>query len=117
MQDYIIIAESGWIPEIRRSAVKGERIGYQHPFFRTLVKYSETPGLLTAESAALQEQEDRQTREPDMESESGIKKPQKALSAIEVDELRKMGRDANIKNWHTMKPETLIRKLEELNHD
>ncbi len=117
MQDYIIIAESGWVPEIRRSVVKGERIGYQHPFFRTLVKYSETPDLLTVESAALQQQEARQTGEPDIISGHEIKTPQKPLSAIEVDELRKMGRDANIKNWHTMKPGTLIRKLEELNHD
>ena len=105
---YLVIAQSGFVPELNLSVVAGQRIAIGHPFARTLIPYSTTPDLLNVAPT---------TETPAEEQKQILPPPANPVtfSKEEIDDLRKLAKEAHIKNYHTMKPETLLARLEELN--
>ena len=106
--EYIIIAESGYIPELKISVQKDQRIKIGHPYAKVLLPYSTTPHLL--EELALQSS--GKSQEAPESTGKNV-----SLSQKEEEELRKMAKEAGIKQWKNMKIENIIKKLEDLNNE
>lgn len=108
--NFLVIAHSGFVPELNISVTAGQTIPIGHPFARTLIPYSTTPDLLKVPEEEIpprQKAEQKQTSAPPAGPVT--------FTAQEIDELRKLAKEAGIKNYHTMKPATLFARLEEHN--
>lgn len=108
--NYLVIARSGFVPELNISVTAGQTIPIGHPFARTLIPYSTTPDLLQDLTAEEPEQPAQDQEPPRDAAPRSV-----SFTQEEIDELRKLAKEAHIKNYHSMKPETLLARLEELN--
>ena len=119
MQDYLIIKESGWCRELNCSLTCGQRIPRNYPHFKILVRYSTTPDMAEIPEKPAQEKQEVKKSVPAAKTTGeGSPSGKTAFSAMEEKELRQLAKEAGIKQWHKLKPENIIQKLEELgNHD
>ena len=106
--EYITIAKSGYIPELKISVQKGQCFKVGHPYAKALLPYSTTPRLL--EDLALQSS--GKSQEAPESTGKNV-----SLSQKEEEELRQMAKEAGIKQWKNMKIENIIKKLEDLNNE
>ncbi|MBR2365386.1 MAG: hypothetical protein IKA79_09295 [Lentisphaeria bacterium] len=107
--EYIIIAQSGYIPELKISVRKDQHFKIGHPFAKALLPYSTTPHLLSDLTTGTAGTLPQQT-----EPEQSGGQP---LTRKEEEELRKMAKEAGFKQWKNMKIENIIKKLEDLNNE
>ena len=109
--NYLVIAHSGFVPELNISVTAGQCIPIGHPFARTLIPYSTTPDLLQVTTSEEAPEKPTAEQQPSLNPSAN----QVTFTPEEIDDLRKLAKEAKIKNYHSMKPETLLARLEELN--
>lgn len=108
--EYITIAKSGYIPELKISVQKGQCFKVGHPYAKALLPYSTTPNFL--EDLTSDTPEEKAAAE-----EKTTGKQKITLSQKEEEDLRKMAKEAGFKQWKNMKIETLIKKLEDMENE